>query len=80
MNNFIFKSANRLTKNSSISLVILNNQLEMILKEQRHQRSDLNEISRKIDRLLIDKHLQMQVDEYFKDETPPLSEESRDLD
>ncbi len=79
MNNFIFKSANRLTKNSSISLVILNNQLEMILKEQRHQRSDLNEISRKIDRLLIDKHLQMQVDEYFNDnkEQPP---EVGDLD
>ncbi len=77
MNNFIFKSANRLTKNSSISLTILNNQLEFILKEQRHQRSDLQEISHKIDRLLVDKHLQMQVDEYFKD-TPHIDQ--ADLD
>ncbi len=78
MNNFIFKSSKGLIKNSSISLSILNNQLEMILKEQRHQRSDLQEVSHKLDRLLVDKHLQMQVDEYFKDS--PQEDSSGDLD
>ncbi len=69
MNNFIFKSANRLTKNSSISISILERQLDFILKEQRHQRSDLRNINGKLDRLLVDKHLQMQVDEYYKENT-----------
>ncbi len=65
MNNFIFKSPRRLIKNDSINLGILDNRLELIQAELRHQRSDLRDVSRKIDRLLIDKHLQMQVDEYF---------------
>ncbi len=39
--------------------------IDMIQTEQRAQRSDLRELSQKIDRLLVDKHLQMQVDEYF---------------
>ncbi len=65
MTNFIFKSANRLIKNSPNTIRTLDNHLEMILREQRHQRADLRDINRKIDRLLVDKHLQMQVDEYF---------------
>jgi len=44
--------------------------LESIQKELRHQRVDLQEINRKLMKLLIDKHLQMQVDNYFE-ETPP---------
>ncbi len=79
MNNFIFKSANRLTKNSSISLSILNRQLDFILKEQRHQRSDLRTLSQKIDKILVDKHLQMQVDEYYND-NPPEMEKLGDSD
>ncbi len=72
MNNFIFKSPRRLVKNSSINLGILDNRLELIQTEMRHQRSDLHDLSRKIDRLLIDKHLQFQVDDFFeRDETPP---------
>ncbi len=67
MNNFIFKSRTGLTKNSSINLGILDRRLELIQTEMRHQRSDLHDLSRKIDRLLIDKHLQMQVDNYFED-------------
>jgi len=73
MNNFIFKSANRLTKNSSIHLGILDTRLRMLLKEQRMQRCDLKDINGKLDRLLVDKHLQMQVDNYYND-----SEESSD--
>ncbi len=66
MNNFIFKSASRLIKNSPITLESLYGQLDLVLKEQRHQRSDLHELSLKIQRLMIDKHLQTQVDEYFE--------------
>ncbi len=39
--------------------------LEAIQKELRHQRQDNKTISLKLDKLLIDKHLQMQVDNYF---------------
>ncbi len=70
MNNFIFKSANRLIKNSSIELGYLNGQINLVLMEQRHQRSDLQTLSRKIDRLLVDKHLQHQVDEFFEETSP----------
>ncbi len=68
MNNFIFKSANRLIKNSSTikgDLIYVSRQIDFVLKEQRHQRSDLNDIKGMLNRLLVDKHLQMQVDEYF---------------
>ncbi len=78
MNNFIFKSANRLIKNSPITLegLILDclRQIEFIQKEQRMQRSDLKTVNDKLDKLLVDKHLQMQVDEYFNDETSPQTE------
>ncbi len=78
MNNFIFKSRTGLTKNSSIDLGILDRQLEFVLKEQRHQRTDLQDIKRMLNKLLIDKHLQMQVDEYFKEDEPV--PEQADLD
>ncbi len=80
MTNFIFKSANRLSKNSSIDLGILDNRLNLIQTEMRHQRSDLRDISRKIDRLLVDKHLQMQVDNYFDDEDTSHEDSKVDLD
>ncbi len=65
MNNFIFKSRTGLTKNSSINTGILDRSLQFILKEQRHQRTDLQDIKRMLNKLLIEKHLQQQVDEYF---------------
>jgi len=68
MTNFIFKSHKRLIKNQSYTpennMNILG-QLKLLLTEQRNQRSDLKVINDKLDRLLVDKHLQMQVDEYF---------------
>ncbi len=67
MNNLFFKSSTGLKKNSSINLEILGRQLDFVLKEQRHQRTDLQDIKRMINRLLVDKHLQMQVDEYFSE-------------
>ncbi len=54
--------------------------LESIQKELRHQRCDLKDISLKMEKLLIDKHLQYQVDDYFeKDETSPQTDQA-DLD
>ncbi len=89
MTNFIFKSANRLIKNSPLTEGYLLTKLEYIQKELRHQRQDHKDMSLKLEKLLIDKHLQMQVDEYFTEdekesfeETPPQTEsdEKQDLD
>ncbi len=65
MTNFIFKSANRLIKNSPITVSILMNKMDMIQTEQRAQRQDLVDIKRMLNKLTIDKHLQMEVDNYF---------------
>ncbi len=66
MTNFIFKSANRLIKNSPITVGIICKQMDMIQTEQRASRQDLVDIKLMLNKLLIDKHLQMQVDEYFE--------------
>ncbi len=79
MNNFIFKSANRLIKNSPITLDSLMHQVSVVQEQNRHLRQDLVDINLKLNKLLIDKHLQMQADEYFED-TPKLDEQMRDLD
>jgi len=65
MTNFIFKSANRLIKNSPLTEGYILTKLESIQLELRHQRQDHKDISLKLERLLVDKHLQMQVDQYF---------------
>ncbi len=64
MNNFIFKSSKGLIKNSSLNL---DNRMDMLLKEQRCQRADLQDVKLMLNKLLIDKHLQSQVDDYFDD-------------
>ncbi len=71
MTNFIFKSANRLIKNSPLTEGYLLVKLEAIQKELRHQRQDHRDMSLKLEKLLIDKHLQMQVDEYFDADQNP---------
>ncbi len=71
MTNFIFKSSKGLIKNSPITVGILTKQMDMIQTEQRAARQDLVDIKGMLNRLLIDKHLQMQVDEYFDDEADP---------
>ncbi len=65
MKNFIFKSANGLIKNDSIHIEQLYRKLDLILEQNRHLRQDAQDILRMCNKLLIDKHLQMQVDEYF---------------
>ncbi len=83
MTNFIFKSPKRLVKNSSITLETLDRKIYLILKEQIHSRSDNKDIKLMLQKLLIDKHLQMQVDTYFdEDETSHQTErpQTEDLD
>jgi len=80
MTNFIFKSANRLIKNSPLTEGYILTKLESIQMELRHQRQDHKDMSLKLEKLLIDKHLQMQVDNYFEDDQNNIPEETKDLD
>ncbi len=80
MNNFIFKSPKGLVKNSSIDSGILDRHLKQIQTELRFQRTDLLDIKRMLNRLLIDKHLQMQVDNYFEDHPEDNSQEDSQVD
>ncbi len=78
MNNFIFKSSKGLIKNSSLNL---DTRMDLVLKEQRHQRSDLRDIKLMLNKLLIDKHLQNQVDNYFEQEPEDSAQQhTEDLD
>ncbi len=52
--------------------------LLMIQAELRHARQDNTDIKLMLNKLLVDKHLQMQVDEYFKEDEPV--HEQADLD
>ncbi len=70
MKNFIFKSSTDLQK-------IVINKLDMILAENRHQRSDLAYIIRHINRTTVDENLQKQVDEYFDEDTKNDSSNNR---
>ncbi len=65
MTNFIFKSSRRLIKNSPTQSAIFDKLLVM-QSQLRLLRSDLAAVNGKLDRLLVDKHLQWQVDDYFE--------------
>ncbi len=66
MTNFIFKSPRRLIKNSPITNEGLEKMLRFVLTELRHQRQDNVDIKLMLNKLLIEKHLQMQVDDYYE--------------
>ncbi len=69
MTNFIFKSPRRLIKNvDNTSNAVLMAQLKIIQGQNRFLRQDLVDVRRMLNRLLVDKHLQMQVDNYFEDD------------
>ncbi len=67
MTNFIFKSTNGLIKNLTETSDNLMKRVNLVLAEQRFQRSDLKDIKLMINRLLVDKHLTDQANEYFED-------------
>ncbi len=82
MNNFIFKSSRRLIKNSPLTSEFIMTGLQMIQTELRHQRQDNKDIKLMLNKLLVDKHLQMQVDEYFTENegSPTHPEDKQDID
>ncbi len=65
MTNFIFKSPRRLIKNLPTPDAVLG-QLKIIQSQNRYLRQDLVDVKLMLNKLLIEKHLQMQVDEYFE--------------
>ncbi len=68
MTNFIFKSSKRLIKNSPTQMDTMMHQLTIVQSQNRHLRQDLVDVKLMLNKLLIDKHLQMQVDTYFDKE------------
>ncbi len=56
----LFLSPNGLLKN-------VFNKLEIILAEQRHNRSDITLVLSLLNKLVVNQNLQKQVDEYFED-------------
>ncbi len=67
MTNFIFKSQGTFKK--------ISNKLEIIQSELRAQRHDNQQILYLLNKLLTNKNLQKQVDDYFEDdETSPQTE------
>ncbi len=80
MTNFIFKSPRRLVKNSPIQLETLMHQLTIVQGQNRQLRQDLVDVKLMLNRLLIDKHLQMQVDNYFDEDKQDEPQVIEDLD
>ncbi len=77
MKNFIFKSSAEgfgLIKNIS-------NKLEIIQNELRHQRQDNVQILFLLNKLLVDKQLQKQVDQYFEEDesTSPQTDQAQEV-
>ncbi len=73
MTNFIFKSPRRLIKNIDNTPEAyhsaIRGQLKIVQNQCRFLRQDLVDVKLMLNKLLIDRHLQSQVDEYF-DESP----------
>ncbi len=67
MTNFIFKSANRLTKNidNTPEVNLMLGQLKIIQSQNRFLRQDLVDVKLMLNKLLISEHLQMQVDDFY---------------
>ncbi len=67
MTNFIFKSQGTYKK--------LCLKLDIIQAELRHNRQDMVNVMHQLNKLVTDKHLQQQVDEYFDEDSPPTPEQ-----
>ncbi len=46
----------------------MGNLINLVLTEQRHQRQDLQDIKRMLNKLIIDEHLSQQANEFFERE------------
>jgi len=80
MTNFIFKSPRRLVKKLAntpeVDLII--GQLKIVQSQERFLRQDMVDIKLMLNKLLVDKHNQMQCDEYFEDKQEQLPIEDLD--
>ncbi len=75
MTNFIFKSPRRLVKKlaNTPEVDLILGQLKIVQNQNRYLRQDLVDVKLMLNKLLIDKHLQNQVDDYF--EEPPAKDD-----
>ncbi len=85
MTNFIFKSPRRLIKNvdNTPEVDLMLKQISVVQQQNRLLRQDLVDVKLMLNKLLIDKHLQMQVDTYFDEDDETSSthpEDKHDLD
>ncbi len=71
MKNFIFKSETDFHK-------IIFNKLDMLLAEQRHQRSDLSILISKMTTIYNALALQKQVDEFFEEDKENIPDSEKD--
>ncbi len=74
MKNFIFKSS----EEDSGLVKKCFNKLDMILSELRQQRQDNVQILFLLNKVLVNKNLQTQVDEYFEDDEKDIPEEKQE--
>ncbi len=67
MTNFIFKSPKRLVKKlaNTPEVDLILGQLKIVQSQNRFLRQDLVDVKLMLNKLLIDKHLQTQVDDYY---------------
>ncbi len=72
MTNFIFKSPRRLIKNvDNTHLETIMHQLTVVQEQNRFLRQDIVDVKLMLNKLLINKHLEMQADEYFDQDGEP---------
>ncbi len=70
MQNFIFKSHETFKK--------ISNKLDIIQSELRHQRQDNVQIIYLLNKLMVNKNLQKQVDDYFTEDEKDIPAEETD--
>ncbi len=56
-------------------MLTLSQKLSLIQMELRHQRQDNVDIKLMLNKLLIEKHLQMQVDDFYEKDSRPVTED-----
>ncbi len=82
MTNFIFKSPRGLIKKLAntpeVNLIL--GQLKVVQSQERYLRQDLADVKLMLNKLLIDKHNQMEVDDFYEKEMNRPDPDPADLD
>ncbi len=78
MTNFIFSRASPTSKKlANTSLESVMNQLLIIQKQNRFLRQDMIDVKLMLNKLLVNKHLQMQVDNYYGNDSEHFEPEDK---